>query len=314
MSRQAVSDWPCGISGHILSRSGPSSSDSIDAAARIHPVDVAAHGVDLAVMGDEAVGMRQLPGREGVGGEALMHQRQRRCGQRIAQVVVEAADLRRQQQALVDHRARREGRHVEIAQRRQAAASRPASRSVVLGLLADGQQLALERVLVLDRRARARRSPGGSPASSRARVLPRPVGSVGTSRQPSSVWPSTVMKCSNCLMAIVARLGVARQEAHRHGVVARAAAGSTPVPRAQSRSSASGIWIRQPAPSPTSGSAPDRAAMVEIDQDLQALRDDVVRLSALDVGDKADAARSHARCAGRTDPVSRANPSRMLFT
>src|SRR3546814_4151490 len=28
LSRQAVSDWPCGMSGHILSRSGPRRSDS----------------------------------------------------------------------------------------------------------------------------------------------------------------------------------------------------------------------------------------------------------------------------------------------
>ena len=35
----------------------------------------------------------------------------------------------------------------------------------------------------------------------------------------------------------------------------------------------------------------DRAAMVEVDQDLQARADDVVRLAALDVGDEADAAR-----------------------
>ena len=47
-------------------------------APRIHPVDVAADGVDLAVMRQEAVRVRQLPGREGVGREALMHQRQRR--------------------------------------------------------------------------------------------------------------------------------------------------------------------------------------------------------------------------------------------
>ena len=35
----------------------------------------------------------------------------------------------------------------------------------------------------------------------------------------------------------------------------------------------------------------DRAAMVEIDEDLQPAADDIVRFSALDVGDKADAAR-----------------------
>ena len=38
------------------------------------------------------------------------------------------------------------------------------------------------------------------------------------------------------------------------------------------------------------GIGPDRAAMVEIDQDLQALFEDVVRLAVLHVGDEADAA------------------------
>jgi hypothetical protein len=64
-------------------------------AARIHPVDVAAHGVDLAIVREEAVGVRQPPRRKGVGGKALMHQRQRRFGQRIAQVGIEALDLMR---------------------------------------------------------------------------------------------------------------------------------------------------------------------------------------------------------------------------
>jgi len=36
---------------------------------------------------------------------------------------------------------------------------------------------------------------------------------------------------------------------------------------------------------------PDRAPMVEIDQDLQTARDDVMRFSSLDVGDETDAAR-----------------------
>ena len=45
--------------------------------ARRHPVDVAAQRVDLAVVGDHAIGMREPPGREGVGGEALMDQRER---------------------------------------------------------------------------------------------------------------------------------------------------------------------------------------------------------------------------------------------
>ena len=46
--------------------------------AGVHPVDVAAQGVDLAVVGEVAVGMGAFPAREGVGAEARMHQRQRR--------------------------------------------------------------------------------------------------------------------------------------------------------------------------------------------------------------------------------------------
>ena len=45
--------------------------------ARVHPVDVAAQRVDFAVMGDEAIRVRAIPARERVGGEALMHHRQR---------------------------------------------------------------------------------------------------------------------------------------------------------------------------------------------------------------------------------------------
>ena len=51
-----------------------------------------------------------------------------------------------------------------------------------------------------------------------------------------------------------------------------------------------GIWIRMPAPSPVCGSQPQAPRWVEIDQNLDALEDDVVRLPALDVGDKSDAA------------------------
>src|SRR3970282_1180956 len=44
---------------------------------RVHPVDVAAQRVDLAVVGDVAVRMRQRPGWEGIGGEALVNEGER---------------------------------------------------------------------------------------------------------------------------------------------------------------------------------------------------------------------------------------------
>ena len=46
------------------------------ALARMHPGDVALHGVDFAVVGYIAIGMGQRPRREGVGREPLMHQRE----------------------------------------------------------------------------------------------------------------------------------------------------------------------------------------------------------------------------------------------
>ena len=61
--------------------------------------------------------------------------------------------------------------------------------------------------------------------------------------------------------------------------------------RAHSRSKkACGIWIRMPAPSPVCGSQPHAPRCVEVDQDLDALEDDVVRLPALNIRDESDAA------------------------
>ena len=120
-------------------------------AARVHPVDVAANRVDLAVVAQEPVRMREPPGREGVGRKALMHERQRRDGQRVAQILVKAADLRRQQQALVDEGAGREGRHVEFGQTRQPVLLGQRD-DAVQRLLADRQDLALECVLIGERR------------------------------------------------------------------------------------------------------------------------------------------------------------------
>ena len=221
---------------------------------RVHPVDVAADGVDLAVMRQEAIRMRQPPGRERVGGEALMHQRQRRLGQRIAQVEVERAHLRRQQQALVDHRAGGERRHVELAQPRQMPLiGEPAH--VVQGLLADGQDLALERVLVLHLRA----GDDDGLADHRHRLDHALAEARGVGRHLAPAEQASALRPRCSVPA-----GGSRTRARR-----RPAAGSTSPPRsgpsggsvrscssAQSRSSLSGIWIRQPAPSPTSGSAP----------------------------------------------------------
>ena len=117
------------------------------AAAGVHPVDVAAHGVDFAIVGDEAIGVRQLPAGEGVGAEPLVDKTKRRNAVRITQIVVKAAHLRCQQQALVDHGAAGEAGHVEIGDPRHSVLFGQGGERV-LGLLADRQDLAFERVLI----------------------------------------------------------------------------------------------------------------------------------------------------------------------
>ncbi len=82
--------------------------------ARVHPTDVAANGVDFAVVGNVAVGMRELPTGKGVGGEALVNEAESAGDQRIGQFEVELLNLRGQHEALVDDGATGEGGDVEI--------------------------------------------------------------------------------------------------------------------------------------------------------------------------------------------------------
>ncbi len=104
--------------------------------ARPHPVDVAHQRVDLAVVGDHAVRVGAVPARERVGREPRVDQRERRAEPRVLQVRVERRHLGRQQHALVDQRARRERRGVELGRRQLADPP-------------DHVELALERVLVV---------------------------------------------------------------------------------------------------------------------------------------------------------------------
>ena len=68
--------------------------------AGVHPVDVAAQGVDLAIVRQVAVGVGAVPAREGIRAEARMHQRQGRFHRRVRQVRVILDELLGQQHAL----------------------------------------------------------------------------------------------------------------------------------------------------------------------------------------------------------------------
>jgi hypothetical protein len=92
------------------------------ALARVHPVDVAAERVDLAVVRDVAVGVGARPGREGVRREARVHHGDRRRHLRVEQVRVVLPQLARVQHPLVDDGAKREAGDVEVAPARHVGA------------------------------------------------------------------------------------------------------------------------------------------------------------------------------------------------
>ena len=170
-------------------------------------------------MGDEAIGMRELPAREGVGREALMDQRKRRLGPRVDQVAIERADLRCEQQSLVDERPGREGRDIEFGKTRKLA---------LLGQLeqaGSGSACGLSAFC-------ARTHPDRLPSDPRATIawritgidsrtaVPSPAVSTGTSRQPSRTCPSISMNRSSRAVAASRLSCVLGEEAHGNRVIA----------------------------------------------------------------------------------------------
>ena len=81
--------------------------------AGVHPVDVSAQRVDLAVVGEVAVRMGQLPVSQRVGAKTRMHQRERRDHRFVVQVQIEAGELIRNQQPFIDHGVATQATHVE---------------------------------------------------------------------------------------------------------------------------------------------------------------------------------------------------------
>jgi hypothetical protein len=99
-----------------------------------HPVAVAPHRVDLAVVGEHAERLRKRPGREGVGGEAGVDDRDARGEAAVREVRVERLELARAHHALVDERAGGQRREVDpgvlgaLAQREGPAVEGPGVR------------------------------------------------------------------------------------------------------------------------------------------------------------------------------------------
>ncbi len=81
---------------------------------RLHPVDIAAQGVDLAIVRQHAERLRQAPFREGVGREALVEDGDAGDEARVFQVEIEVVDQFGAEHALVDQGPGRERAQIAV--------------------------------------------------------------------------------------------------------------------------------------------------------------------------------------------------------
>ena len=188
-----------------------------------HPVLVAADRVDLTVVRDEPVRVRQRPGRERVRREPGVHQRDRAVDPLVGQVREERRQLVGGEHALVRDGAR--GQRREVRRRRRAAT---VSRSACLRM--QNATRSSSRPLSGSPAWPAGESVSRCAARNTCRIAGRAVlggraqpvgGSTGTSRQPSTSPPSTRAYFSKTLIARAASAGVGRQEDQTGGVRAR---------------------------------------------------------------------------------------------
>ena len=207
--------------------------------AGAHPVLVAHHRVDLAVVGDHPVRMRERPRRERVGREPRVHERERGLEPVVDEVGIEVGELAGDEHALVDERASR--------QRREVGAD----------LVLD----ALARRRTSGDRARCPRS--GSPVAGQEQLLERRLGVTRhlsdhrvVVRHVPPAEDGQVLAGGDLLDGRPSRPRTLRDRVGRNAQPTAYVPASGSSKSTTSRRKPSGIWTRMPAPSPTLASAP----------------------------------------------------------
>ena len=258
------------------------------AAARVHPVDVAAHRVDFAIVGHKAERMRQLPAGEGVGRKPLVHEAQRRDAQRVAQIIVKTADLRCQQQPLIDNRAARKAGQVKLGQPGQAVLFSQRGQRV-LHLLANGQKLAFKRVLV----GAAGAATNDALADNRHRFDHRLAKPIHGNRHIAPADQDLAFLFQEFFQRFddeIAAVLVLRQEAHGHGIIALGRQGDIGLGRPVAKQRV-GQLDEDAGTIAQQRVGANRAAMIQVFEDFQRLGNNPMTFSALDMGNKAHPAR-----------------------
>ena len=229
-------------------------------------------------MADHAERLRQVPGGEGVGGKALVHQGQGRLETLVLQVQVIAADLVGQQHALVGDGVRRHGGHIVVGDLIAFLAD--------LGVhaLADDEQPALEFVLVGAAAAAheylADHRLGGQHAGAQVAVVHR---HIAPAEHLLAVFPDVAVDDGLHQGPVVRPPG---QEYVADAVPARGRQleihhGTEEFVRDLNHDARAVTGL---------GIGANRPAMAQALQDIQAVLHDFVALAVLDVGDEADAA------------------------
>ena len=212
-----------------------------------------------------------------------MDERERRHDARVLQVLVVRPDLVGQQHALVDDRARRHRRHVELL-----AVGELERLDGVAGRLADDVELALERV--------GDRDLGPAPDEhlpDDRLELPRRLGEVGAVDRyvaPAEQHLALVLdRALDLVLAGEARGRFPREEHHADAVLAEGRQRDA-LPRELLAEELVRDLDQQPRAVRELWVVADRAPVGQVLEDQQALLDDLVALLALDVRDEADAA------------------------
>ena len=182
--------------------------------AGANPVDVAAQGVDLAVVDDIAVGVRALPAGRGVSGVAGVHEGQRRLCGGVVQVQVEVTHLGGDEHALVHDGARAHGAHIE-----DLALERVVGCCGLLDRAAAHVELALELVTCRNvcRTPKERLVDGGHAGKGRLAQVMRVDGHLSPEEQGHALLGAALLEDAACHLRA---LRVLREEDHGHAVLA----------------------------------------------------------------------------------------------
>ena len=249
---------------------------------RVHPVCIPAQRVDFTVVADVAVGMRQLPARKRVGREALVDQAQRAHHFGIGQFLVEIRDLRSQKQSLVNNRPRRKRRDVEEILFLEVGFRHGGFRR-----FAQDVELALERVLI-----HARRAPDENLLDVGLRVARHAPDRVSVDRRVAPAEHGQPLLARGFLHDAFAEDSVLRIDGKKYHPDAIFAG------RGKRETEARAFALEKSVRNLNQDAravarlriAAARAAMREIDQNLNTLQHDIVGFLPFDIGDETEAA------------------------